>query len=242
VIYDDRSEFWTILVLLPSGRFTSQFDERQAQTIASKNFPLLVLMAQLCISALRSSWIGWNSLVQYVDELLGTGDEIFDLEAHDNLIFDDDLYTRSRRYFWAINCLNKSENAIGRNTKVWVAYRDNILLPFGKRLLKEGNVEMNKGLDGAVRECNAIQVHLEELKEQFSEQRTKAIALRDGVSPLSPTPFHSLPFMISEPSNTFQLFSASAVMESRASTRLGENVKLLTYVSTFYLPLAFCTV
>jgi hypothetical protein len=31
------------------------------------------------------------------------------------------------------------------------------------------------------------------------------------------------------------------VIESRASTRLGENVKLLTYVSIFYLPLAFCT-
>ena len=42
--------------------------------------------------------------------------------------------------------------------------------------------------------------------------------------------------------NLWQLFSASAVIESRASTRLGENVKLLTYVSIFYLPLAFCTV
>jgi hypothetical protein len=30
-------------------------------------------------------------------------------------------------------------------------------------------------------------------------------------------------------------------MESRASTRLGENVKLLTFVSIFFLPLSFCT-
>ena len=30
------------------------------------------------------------------------------------------------------------------------------------------------------------------------------------------------------------------MIESRAVTRLGENVKLLTYVSIFYLPLAFC--
>jgi hypothetical protein len=37
-----------------------------------------------------------------------------------------------------------------------------------------------------------------------------------------------------------QLFSASGVIESRVSTRLGENVKLLTYVSIFYLPLSFC--
>lgn len=39
-----------------------------------------------------------------------------------------------------------------------------------------------------------------------------------------------------------QLFNASAVIESRASTRLGENVKLLTFVSIFFLPLSFTTV
>uniref|UniRef100_A0A8H7K1S0 Uncharacterized protein n=1 Tax=Bionectria ochroleuca TaxID=29856 RepID=A0A8H7K1S0_BIOOC len=36
------------------------------------------------------------------------------------------------------------------------------------------------------------------------------------------------------------LFNASALMESRSSTKLGQNVQLLTYVSIFYLPLAFC--
>jgi hypothetical protein len=38
----------------------------------------------------------------------------------------------------------------------------------------------------------------------------------------------------------FRLFNASGVMESRASTRLGENVKLLTFVSIFFLLLSFC--
>jgi hypothetical protein len=37
-----------------------------------------------------------------------------------------------------------------------------------------------------------------------------------------------------------QLFNASAVIESRAATELGENVKLLTYISIVYLPLSFC--
>ncbi|PMD53965.1 uncharacterized protein K444DRAFT_618424 [Hyaloscypha bicolor E] len=31
-------------------------------------------------------------------------------------------------------------------------------------------------------------------------------------------------------------------MEPRASTLLGQNVKLLTYVSIFYLPLVFCAI
>jgi hypothetical protein len=41
---------------------------------------------------------------------------------------------------------------------------------------------------------------------------------------------------------SIKLFNASGVVESRASTRLGEIVKLLTYVSIFYLPLSFSTV
>ena len=41
---------------------------------------------------------------------------------------------------------------------------------------------------------------------------------------------------------SIKLFNASAVIESRASTRLGENVKLLTFVNIFFLPLSFCTV
>lgn len=39
-----------------------------------------------------------------------------------------------------------------------------------------------------------------------------------------------------------QLFSASAVMESRQSRILSENVKLLTFVSIFFLPLGFSIV
>ncbi|KAF7118016.1 hypothetical protein CNMCM5793_007385 [Aspergillus hiratsukae] len=36
------------------------------------------------------------------------------------------------------------------------------------------------------------------------------------------------------------LRNASTVIESRAATQLGENVKVLAYVSIFYLPLGYC--
>ncbi|KAF2841242.1 hypothetical protein M501DRAFT_1029361 [Patellaria atrata CBS 101060] len=36
------------------------------------------------------------------------------------------------------------------------------------------------------------------------------------------------------------LFSVSGVVETRLSIRLAENVRLLTFVSIFYLPLGFC--
>lgn len=46
------------------------------------------------------------------------------------------------------------------------------------------------------------------------------------------------------PSNTHSTkeFAWASINESRVSTRLGHNVMLFTYVSIFYLPLAFCAV
>jgi hypothetical protein len=61
------------------------------------NFPksrLLLTMAQLICIALHEVCIGWKTLHGQIDELLGTGDEIFDIEAHDHLIFDDELHSR----------------------------------------------------------------------------------------------------------------------------------------------------
>lgn len=42
------------------------------------------------------------------------------------------------------------------------------------------------------------------------------------------------------PAHFRQEFAWASVTEARISTRLGKNVMLLTYVSIFYLPLAFC--
>ncbi|KAF7853834.1 uncharacterized protein EAF02_011824 [Botrytis sinoallii] len=52
--------------------------------------------------------------------------------------------------------------------------------------------------------------------KKINDKREEAIDMRDG------------------------LFNVSVVMESRAATKSGENVKLLTFVSIFFLPLSFC--
>jgi hypothetical protein len=118
----------------------------------------VIIMAKCISISLHRAREGWKTLATYVDELLGMDDDIFKIEAHGGLNFDDDLYTRSRRYFWVINCLNESEQALGRNVQAWTDFRDNTLLPFGEQLLKEGNVEMKKELEEAIRKCHEIQV------------------------------------------------------------------------------------
>lgn len=52
----------------------------------------------------------------------------------------------------------------------------------------------------------------------------------------------SNPYPLRGRANCVQEFAWAAITESRISTSLGQNVMLLTYVSIFYLPLAFCAV
>ncbi len=136
----------------------------------------------------------WDRIAEYFSKLLGHRDTLSDPDAHDSLLFDDDSFSRSRKYFWAINYLAELDISISGNI-----------------------VELEKFAVGN----NSLREQLKQLyylRERIRDQRDEAIALRDG------------------------LFSASGVMESRASTRLGENIKLLTFVSIFFLPLSFCMV
>jgi hypothetical protein len=80
------------------------------------------------------------------------------------------------------------------------------------RMMKETSAQF----DTLVNEVDSTAEVIKDIQQRMKDRLDTVQALRDG------------------------LFNASALMESRISTRLGENVKLLTYVSIFYLPLGFC--
>ena len=42
---------------------------------------------------------------------------------HDNVFFDDALFGHSRKYFWAIDCLNGFELSIRDNIDQWELYK-----------------------------------------------------------------------------------------------------------------------
>lgn len=169
---------------------------------------------------------------------------------------DDNNFARSRKYFWAIGCLTEFIASISGNIKQWdLYYEGRILLilewqdleaqlhaasiteppPLGGRTKTQST--LHDTLKRLLKQTQDNRNSLEELKSRFESKIENVKALRDGAS-LSPLSIQQWCI-----SNSFlQSFNASALVESRASTRLGENVQLLTYVSIFYLPIAFCVV
>ncbi|KAI4172149.1 MAG: hypothetical protein LQ346_008650 [Caloplaca aetnensis] len=206
---------WTMLVLAPGGFFgehNSSFPitplpKGSAQALGHCLGRLTRAGAELNLIAQGLAKISerWAAFQNFFDYILDNGDSLMQPTDHDNLLFDDGSFSRSRRYFWAITCLSEFENAITDNISQWELYKAALpILDNDLDNIQYRNVE---------RQCRVLQNQREYFRQKLASTR----ALRDA------------------------LFNASAVIESRASTRLGENVKLLTFVSVFFIPLSFCT-
>ena len=151
----------------------------------------------------------WTEFQAYFDYILDSSDSLMQPAEHDNLLFDDGAFSRSRKYFWAIECLTEFDNCITDNLTQWELYKAARVPIMLNTLSRLDQVQLSF--------TDRQYAVLQNQRESFRQKLTATKALRDA------------------------LFNASAVIESRASTRLGENVKLLTFVSIFFLPLAFTT-
>ena len=210
-------EFWTILILEPSSWhynleniLTAALADESSMQVA-----LLVIIGY----AFGIAVIEWSKMAFYFDTLMGDHkfsqieSTLLSPDKHDALLFDDESFSRSRKYFWVVDALSAFIDSLSDSVLTWERYREDCVAPFLEiehwrelptflQHLKAAETEIGKLI--SIR--SSLEKHLE---------RTKV--LRDG------------------------LFNASAVIESRAASDLGFHVKLLTYVSVFYLPLSFCT-
>lgn len=138
-------------------------------------------MVVLIEDALGAARHAWRGLYQYVEELLGSGTEIFDPELHDSLLSDDELFSGSRKYFWLINSLQTFDNILRQNIEAWISYRDKFLLPLSHALLQESAFSWKKELDDSISICDKLVEDLERLQKLFRDQRERTLALREGV-------------------------------------------------------------
>jgi hypothetical protein len=152
-------------------------------------------------------------------------------EKYVHILYDDGTFQRSRFYFWAIGCLSAFEETLTVNMKA--------LKDFRQRMLEDPTVtpQQREDMRHIDESLEADCAKLEEIARQIKRRLESVIALRDGVSAVLSS---SILFFVNR--LPFKLFSARGVMESRQSRILSEIVRLLTFVTIFFLPLALCAV
>ncbi|RFU29241.1 hypothetical protein B7463_g7108, partial [Scytalidium lignicola] len=160
-----------------------------------------------------------------------SADFMFNSKLRDKLLFEDASFTYSRRYFWAYQTLGIMNQGIksiidsyhtsftddvweGQHKSIWpMADGNSSRSMYFKKRMRNLRLEFEKEIKG-----------LERVAAENDERRKEIRTLRD------------------------QLFSGTSVLESRKSVEMsqitvqqGHNIKLLTLVSIFFLPLTFVT-
>ncbi|KAF7928991.1 hypothetical protein BELL_0247g00090 [Botrytis elliptica] len=182
--------FYTILIL-GADEF---FIRRKSKYILTHDTAIHAELecVELALSFVIERWKGLNVPFR---ELLE--ENFLDIEQYSNLLFDDEKFTRSRKYFWAIGCLTEIDNVLSDNIKQWELYYKEHLQPLlddedTKHLLDAACLypprerqsfrgdymlqRLKKTIQQAQTHVNA----LKELRSGFSRKLETTKALRDG--------------------------------------------------------------
>ena len=156
---------------------------------------------------------------------------MFDAKLRDKLLFEDDNYTYTRRYFWAFQTLAVMNDSIQAMIS---AYRET----FTEEVWTGENKYIWPGTKDQSSRFSNFRKRMVHLRKQFE----KVIDQLEDVLSLNNQEQKDIKSLRE------QLFSGTSVVESREAVKQaqitvqqGFNIKLLTLVSIFFLPLTFVT-
>jgi hypothetical protein len=184
-----------------------------------------------------------QSSIRIADEF----EELLDPDDLSQILIEDDKFSRSQMLFWLINKIDEILPMITDAVAQWEWYRQPTRLAemTGNNFNYVKTTEdpdwdwnLPKRKEVFDKQIHEIDKHTEELQysiKRFEAMRERAKALRDGVG-ADICSNHDFSLTIG------QIFNLTSAREARESTLLGKNVEILTYLTVFYLPLAFCTV
>jgi hypothetical protein len=185
-VQKEGTDFWTILLLTPSQMSETEIGRDSPATY------ILLLIKQ----GLEKAADAWEEIRGHFSLILDDQYTILDPQGHDELLFDDDTFSRSRLYFWAMDSLDMFITQIKGTISEWKDFwdaRQQMIRSFEEAhwqrtypLLK------NRALFGPPAKFMPSNVHfqqvtdqvsrLEDYEVQFEQFRAKTVALREGVS------------------------------------------------------------
>ena len=203
---------WTMLILSPTQFFTNPHPNDKSFTnphlndksiidwasVAREKTPYSAEFATI-LYALNAVEVRWRSLNEYIGSLLT--EDFMDPAAFTKLLFDDEDFSRSKLYFWAIGCLNEFEASIEDNILQLKLYRMARMAhlqgnqPEGGGTSSKSNTNSKSRSEELDSKADELLRSLEDLKSQFQSKKTTVEALRSGVSFSSQALFPPMPHL-----------------------------------------------
>ncbi|PPJ53180.1 hypothetical protein CBER1_11678 [Cercospora berteroae] len=156
---------------------------------------------------------------------------MFNLEVRDQLQFEDEQYTYTRRYFWAFQTLNTISSSIKSMVDAYEdTFTDDVWEGKHKTIwpimdeTSDRTLHYRTRMDGLKKKFEREISNFNKLRKEVHEHRELVVGLREGLS---------VGTSIQE--------SRNSVQNTKITIQQGHNIKLLTLVSIFFLPLTFVT-
>lgn len=190
--------YWCILVLAPTH--FKPFHGRSTNRPAIENGGHLAPLG-LILEALQDAVNSWEAIADHLALLVNKRAAIFVPDMHDQLLFDDDAFSRSRLYIWAIDSLEIFIPTIAANIREWEVFWKTRKIFFdwaSEDSVIRGDTRMiNKTpYEGVVQKVEEQVIRLTALKTRMELLREQTKTLRDGVSlrfgPCTKMPRHVL--------------------------------------------------
>jgi hypothetical protein len=173
---------WTIVCLTPTNFWLSK-DSYAISALPS-------LRAQACqyvAKALTGVSMRWRAILQAFDEVFDNNKALREPDRLQDIIFDDDAFSSSKRYFWAINFVQGAVNLIDDNIRQWHQYQKTSVGPFLREHIDYEKTEdylkkSKEALEKAKKDGIAARTDLEHSRQAFQTRLEHIKAMRDGVS------------------------------------------------------------
>ena len=175
---------YTIFLVLPRSKYGDE-PRQFSVTSSSMHWHILDIIWNLLRSAIES----WFEILLHMRDLLqeeGKPTVILTPEMHDRLFFEDEFFSRSRKFFWAVDALETFEGAIKSTTREWVQFRRECIEPFTLSDGVVGTVPLAQSpcwdnptdFLGRIEDCVE---NLESTRKEFRELRDRAEVMRRSV-------------------------------------------------------------
>ena len=148
-----------------------------------ENSSMQVALLILVSCAVSIAAIEWEKMVAYFDTLLGydffdkAESSLLSPETHDLLLFEDESFSRSRKYFWAIEALTTFIDRISEIIDAWRRYKKHEVTPYLKSTSWREYDQLARHMEKAESEVSK----LERIQSQLEKHLERTKLSRDGV-------------------------------------------------------------
>lgn len=171
---------WTIVCLTPAGFW------KEEEVYAVSESPSLRAQAlRYVAAALVGTTRRWRDVLRALDELVDSSNVVWRPQHQlQDLLFDDDAFSTSKRYFWAINFVHEAVGLLDDTLQRWDTYRRTAVTPFmgsgdgGEDWRERALAALLRSEKEAIDAC----AELERLRQAFQEKLDRITVMRDGVS------------------------------------------------------------